>query len=242
MTNKTRPIYSLTDDLYNVYCEHLGVIYREYPHYLRFTRKNGKCVTRYPVKCLTRKYFATVPIVRHFTVSYLSHTCMIGTNYVILALPYKSNLQCVMRARCVPRTDMTGNPESKIHGTNMGPTWGRQDPGGPHVGPMNVGPLNLLSRKVFLCGNNVVMVVCQFACVIDKLCFICKWPVIYSWKPLKGIQETTPVTANVEINITPIAEWLIYNPPFFEVRNHLSRTTVKLMWHYLTVKNMCWCG
>ena len=29
------------------------------------------------------------------------------------------------------------NPESKVHEANMGPIWGRQDPGGPHVGPMN---------------------------------------------------------------------------------------------------------
>ena len=28
-------------------------------------------------------------------------------------------------------------PDSKVHGANMGPIWGRQDPGGPHVGPMN---------------------------------------------------------------------------------------------------------
>ena len=28
-------------------------------------------------------------------------------------------------------------PDSKIHGANMGPIWGRQDPGAPHVGPMN---------------------------------------------------------------------------------------------------------
>ena len=28
-------------------------------------------------------------------------------------------------------------PDSKVHGTNMGSIWGRQDPGGPHVGPMN---------------------------------------------------------------------------------------------------------
>ena len=28
-------------------------------------------------------------------------------------------------------------PESKVHGANMGPIWGRQDPGGPHVDPMN---------------------------------------------------------------------------------------------------------
>ena len=28
-------------------------------------------------------------------------------------------------------------PDSKVHGANMGPIWGRQDPGGPHIGPMN---------------------------------------------------------------------------------------------------------
>ena len=29
------------------------------------------------------------------------------------------------------------HPDSKVHGANMGPIWGRQDPNGPHVGPMN---------------------------------------------------------------------------------------------------------
>ena len=28
-------------------------------------------------------------------------------------------------------------PDSKLHGASMGPIWGRQDPGGLHVGPMN---------------------------------------------------------------------------------------------------------
>ena len=28
-------------------------------------------------------------------------------------------------------------PDSKVHGANMGFIWGRQDPGGPHVGPRN---------------------------------------------------------------------------------------------------------
>ena len=28
-------------------------------------------------------------------------------------------------------------PDSMVHGANMGPIWGRQDPGGPHVDPMN---------------------------------------------------------------------------------------------------------
>ena len=29
-------------------------------------------------------------------------------------------------------------PDSKVRVAHMGPTWGRQDPGGPHVGPMNL--------------------------------------------------------------------------------------------------------
>ena len=29
------------------------------------------------------------------------------------------------------------NPDSKVHGANMGPIWGWQDPGGSLVGPMN---------------------------------------------------------------------------------------------------------
>ena len=29
-------------------------------------------------------------------------------------------------------------PDSKVYGANMGPTWGRQDPGGPHVAPINL--------------------------------------------------------------------------------------------------------
>ena len=28
-------------------------------------------------------------------------------------------------------------PDSKVHGANRGPIWGRQDPGGPYVGAMN---------------------------------------------------------------------------------------------------------
>ena len=28
-------------------------------------------------------------------------------------------------------------PDSKVHGANMGPIWGQQDPGGPHDDPMN---------------------------------------------------------------------------------------------------------
>ena len=38
----------------------------------------------------------------------------------------------------VPVATHTHNyPDSKVHGANMGPIWGRQDPGGPHVDRMN---------------------------------------------------------------------------------------------------------
>ena len=37
-------------------------------------------------------------------------------------------------------------PDSKVHGASMGPTWERQDPGGPHVGPMNLVIWDMLCR------------------------------------------------------------------------------------------------
>ena len=38
-------------------------------------------------------------------------------------------------------------PDSKVHGANMGPTWGRQDPGGPHVDPMNFAIWDIKQKK-----------------------------------------------------------------------------------------------
>ena len=44
-------------------------------------------------------------------------------------------------------------PDSKIHGANMGPIWGRQDPGGPHVGPMNFAIWVMLDiRLKYICN------------------------------------------------------------------------------------------
>ena len=41
-------------------------------------------------------------------------------------------------------------PDSKVHGANMGPIWGRQVPDGPHAGPMNFaiwGALKIMSAQ-----------------------------------------------------------------------------------------------
>ena len=40
-------------------------------------------------------------------------------------------------------------PDSKVHGANMGPIWGRQDQGGSHVGPMNFAIWDTLSENQF---------------------------------------------------------------------------------------------
>ena len=54
--------------------------------------------------------------------------CIINNSTVILE-----------RCRLVNNSSLPGaiqaahnNPDSKVHGANMGPIWGRQDPGGPH--------------------------------------------------------------------------------------------------------------
>ena len=49
--------------------------------------------------------------------------------------------------------EVNGIPDSKVHGANMGPFWGRQDPGGPHVGPMNLAIWDAMQRN-----NSLILV------------------------------------------------------------------------------------
>ena len=55
------------------------------------------------------------------------------------------------------------NPDSKVHGANMGLIWGRQDPGGPHVGPMNIAIWVIIimmkqDTNSYICKGNNVMI------------------------------------------------------------------------------------
>ena len=43
-----------------------------------------------------------------------------------------------------PLPPPTGDPDSKVYGANMGPTWVLSAPDGPHVGPMNLGIRELM--------------------------------------------------------------------------------------------------
>ena len=49
-------------------------------------------------------------------------------------------------------------PDNKVHGASMGPIRGRQDPGGPHVGPINFAiwdgfDLILYCKLAYLCRD-----------------------------------------------------------------------------------------
>ena len=50
-------------------------------------------------------------------------------------------------------------PDSKVHGANMGPVWGRQDPDGPHVGPMNFAIWVYLYYLIFSCDQAALWMV-----------------------------------------------------------------------------------
>ena len=54
-------------------------------------------------------------------------------------------------------------PDSKDHGTNMGPIWVLSAPGGPHVGPMNLAIRDIWRGDTT--GNSVVKryvyIICQ---------------------------------------------------------------------------------
>ena len=45
--------------------------------------------------------------------------------------------------------------ESKVHRANMGPTWGRQDPGGPHVGHLNLAIWDSIAPFWFEDNHNI---------------------------------------------------------------------------------------
>ena len=45
-------------------------------------------------------------------------------------------------------------PDSKVHGTNMGPTWVLSAPDGPHVGPINIAIRMVNCIDAYMCHSN----------------------------------------------------------------------------------------
>ena len=51
-------------------------------------------------------------------------------------------------------------PDSMVHGANMGPIWGRKDPGGPQVGPMNF-PIWVVVAYSVVVKTIVIVIICH---------------------------------------------------------------------------------
>ena len=68
----------------------------------------------------------------------IKHNCHL---YIVEPSPKTYLLWQLWAPHASPVSDravtISANPDGKVHGANMGPNWGRQGPGGPHVGPMN---------------------------------------------------------------------------------------------------------
>ena len=96
--------------------------------------------------------------------------------------------------------------DSKVHGANMGPIWGRQDPGGPLVGPMNF-------AGRFSCDpNNIKVYSLKTYFKLDRQELIARdhtywWPQIYQL--IKNTSKRPNITAVRETN-TPDKTYLLY--------------------------------
>ena len=75
-------------------------------------------------------------------------------------------------------------PDSKVHGANMGPIWGREDPGGPHVGPMNFAIWVVVLCKIYSYVHSIHAFV---ACAITNMS-----PLV----TLEFVKMKTPVAAS----------------------------------------------
>ena len=82
----------------------------------------------------------------------------------------------VIPINCINLSVTGGHPDSKVHGANMGPIWGRQDPGGPHVGHMNLDIWDT-SKSIYseyhlrLQRNNFMFLSHESALLIDLYCY-----------------------------------------------------------------------
>ena len=104
---------------------------------------------------------------RTFKYMYFLEKCMEGCNHVFkqpepplssfsqsISCHYAYHFKPILSKKFGLFHHCEMNPDSKVPGANMGPIWGRQDPGGPHVDPMNFAIWEAmwgLAGKLLLC-------------------------------------------------------------------------------------------
>ena len=76
---------------------------------------------------------------------------------------------------------LQNNPDSKVHGANMGPIWGRQDPGGPHVGPMNFA----ISEEVMKINPTMLEWLCKQQAPTEHIFLYSLYDILSPWRIIK---------------------------------------------------------
>ena len=78
-------------------------------------------------------------IIDFFIYVYTYNNCADNASSLLVAWPLSFQLEINDNAIVAyPMLMLSAYLDSKVHGAKMGPIWGRQDPGAPHVGPMNL--------------------------------------------------------------------------------------------------------
>ena len=84
-------------------------------------------------------YFSFCMVIDFYVDVWLALTCYITVSEHLDFVFIPVLTTCFTSSPNMVRTFyMAVFPDSKVHGAHMGPTWGRQDPGGPHVVHMNL--------------------------------------------------------------------------------------------------------
>ena len=99
----------------------------------------------------------------------------------------------------------TGITDSKGHQAKMGPIWGRQDPGGPHVGPMLSGILYGQMIDMFNSRN----------------CF-CLWVNGYSMTHCKQLKKKE---TNRRFRLSKLVQWCLFlylSKQSFQIQDNVS--------------------
>ena len=79
-------------------------------------------------------------------------------------------------------------PNSRVHRANIGPTWGRQDPGGPHDGPTNFAFWDVQYKNIHSPHNSLIWIF-VYKCTVHITAYhkqdFCMVPTTIHWKSIE---------------------------------------------------------
>ena len=109
------------------------------------------------------------------------------------------------------------SPDSKVHGANMGPIWGRQDPDGPLFGPMNLAICDIASEGISMpwCDHTLPTATSVFSPQCPFVRRIHRWSVGFALMSTSLNRRMTHTFATKMNTLKPTVwmhEWLHEDP------------------------------